>query len=182
MQKLSAVTSEVTRLLSTFAVPAKQRYFEDYEPGRVYEFGPVTVTENDIVGFALQYDPQDFHLDAGKAADHPFGGIVASGWQTICVAMRLYVDHYLSKVASLGSPGVDEIRWPNPVRPGDTLKVRVTILEARPSRSRPDRGIVRARVEAVNQKDELVLSLTVVSLLGRRDKSSATNWLTTKDT
>jgi acyl dehydratase len=88
------------------------------------------------------------------------------------VAMRLYVDHYLSKVASLGSPGVDEIRWPNPVRPGDTLRIRVSILDARPSRSRQDRGIVRARVEAVNQKDELVLSLIVVSLLGRRDRSS----------
>jgi acyl dehydratase len=160
--------------LSTFSVPAKQRYFEDYEAGRVYEFGETTVSEQDIIEFARQFDPQDFHLDAVKAASHPFGGIVASGWHTICVAMRLYVDHYLSQVASLGSPGVDEVRWPNPVRPGDTLRIRVTILETRPSRSRADRGIVRAQVEAVNQKEELVLSLTVVSLLGRRNKSSAT--------
>jgi acyl dehydratase len=158
--------------LSKFPVPANQRYFEDYEAGRVYEFGTITVKEEDIIAFAKQFDPQDFHLDPVKAADHPFGGIVASGWHTISVAMRLYVDHYLSQVASLGSPGVDEVRWPNPLRPGDSLRIRVTILETRPSRSRPDRGIVRAYVEAMNQKDESVLSLTVVSLLGRR--SSAT--------
>jgi acyl dehydratase len=85
--------------------------------------------------------------------------------------MRLYVDHYLSHVASLASPGTDEIRWPNPVRPGDTLRVRVTVLEARPSRSKPDRGIVRARVEAMNQRDEPVLSMTVASILGRRQQS-----------
>src|SRR5205823_4969561 len=95
-------------------------------------------------------------------------GIVASGWHTASLVMRLYVDHYLSHVASLASPGVDEIRWPNPVRPGDALRIRVTILEARPSRSKPDRGLVRAKIETLNQRDELVLSMIGLSIIGRR--------------
>jgi len=159
--------------LQKFPVPANQRFFEDYESGRVYEFGDISVSEQDIISFARQFDPQDFHLDPAKAARHPFGGIVASGWHSVSLAMRLYVDHYLSHVASLGSPGVDDVRWPNPLRPGDTLRIRVTILETRPSRSKPDRGIVRARVEAINQKDRPILSMVVVSLLGRRQESSA---------
>jgi len=158
----------------TFPVPASRRFFEDYEAGRAYEFGAIAVNEKDIIDFARKFDPQDFHMDPVKAARHPFGGIVASGWHTVSLAMRLYVDHYLSHVASLGSPGVDEVRWPNPLRPGDTLRIRVTILETRPSRSKRDRGIVRARVEAVNQKDDLLLSMIVVSFLGRREKASAT--------
>ena len=101
-----------------------------------------------------------------------FGGIIASGWHTVGLTMRLYVDHFLSHVASLASPGVDEVRWPNPVRPGDTLRVRVTILEARLSRSKPDRGVVRSKIEAINQKDELVLSMVGISFIGRRPQSS----------
>lgn len=159
--------------LNKFQAPANQRFFEDYQAGQVYEFGAITVTEEEIIDFARQFDPQDFHIEPARAAKGPFGGIIASGWHTIGIAMRLYVDHYLSHVASLGSPGVDEVRWPNPVRPGDTLRIRVTILEARPSRSKPDRGIVPALVEAMNQKDELVLSMTVVSLLGRREEGPA---------
>jgi acyl dehydratase len=152
----------------SFPVPADNRYFEDYVPGHVYEFGTVTVTEAEIIEFARAYDPQYFHLDPAKAAASRFGGIVASGWHTTSLAMRLYVDHYLSHVASLASPGVDEIRWPNPVRPGDTLRIRVTILDSRPSRSKPDRGIVRAKLEAFNQSDDSVLSMTAVSFLARR--------------
>ncbi len=155
-------------MLSSFAVPPDQRFFEDYEVGRVYEFGTITVNEAEIMEFARQFDPQSFHLDREKAAESRFGGIVASGWHTISLAMRLYVDHYLSHVASLASPGVDDIRWPNPVRPGDTLRIRVTILEARPSQSKPDRGIVRARFEALNQKAELVLTMIAVNFIGRR--------------
>ena len=153
-----------------FSVPPDRRYFEDYIPGHVYEFGEITVTEPEIIEFARQYDPQYFHIDPARAAASEFGGIIASGWHTVSLVMRLYVDHYLSHVASLASPGVEEVRWPNPVRPGDTLRVRVTILEARPSRSKPDRGIVRAQLEAINQRDELVLSMTAVSILGRRER------------
>jgi acyl dehydratase len=154
--------------LHNFAVPAGNRYFEDYAHGHVYEFGRITVDEAEIVDFARRFDPQYLHLERERAAAGPFGGIVASGWHTVGLAMRLYVDHYLSPVASLASPGTDDIRWTKPVRPGDTLRIRVEILEARPSRSKPDRGIVRARLETLNQKDELVLSMLVVSLVRRR--------------
>ena len=154
--------------VSRFPVPPDQRFFEDYEAGNVHELGTITVSEVEIVNYARQFDPQYFHLDREKAAASRFGGIIASGWHTISLAMRLYVDHYLSHVASLASPGVDDIRWPNPVRSGDTIRVRVTILETRASRSKPDRGIVRARVEAMNQKEDLVLSMVVISFIARR--------------
>ena len=154
--------------LSSFAVPPDNRYFEDYTPGDVFEFGTITVTEAQIIDFATQFDPQDFHVHPEKAALSRFGGIVASGWHTVGLAMRLFVEHFVSHVASLASPGVDEVRWPNPVRPGDTLRVRITVLEARPSRSKPDRGVVRAKTEAINQKDELVLSMVGMSIIGRR--------------
>lgn len=156
-----------------FPVPADQRFFEDYIAGQAYEFGAITVTEAEIIEFAKRFDPQYFHVDPVEAAEGPFGGIIASGWHTVGLSMRLLVDHYLPHVASLGSPGVEDLRWPIPVRPGDTLRVRATILEARPSRSKPDRGIVRTRIEALNQRDELVLSMTAVSFLGRRQASAA---------
>jgi acyl dehydratase len=163
-----ALAEQNRQPFDTFAVPPERRFFEDYTAGRVYEFGMITVTEREIVEFAQRFDPQSFHVDAAKAAASQFGGIIASGWHTASLAMRLYADHYLSHVASLASPGVDELRWPNPLRPGDTLKTRVTTLEARVSRSKPDRGIVRARVEAINQNGQVVLSMTAVSILGRR--------------
>ena len=157
--------------LDQFAVPPESRYFEDYIPGHVYEFAGITVTEAEIIDFARRFDPQYFHIDPEKAKSSRFGGIIASGWHTVSLAMRLYVDHFLSHVASLASPGCDEIRWPNPVRPGDTLRIRVTILDARPSQSKPDRGVVRGRLEALNQKDELVLSLVGISIIGRRPQA-----------
>jgi acyl dehydratase len=156
--------------VGSFAVPPDQRYFEDYTPGQVYELGTVTVSEAEIIDFARQFDPQYFHIDPEKAKSSRFGGIIASGWHTIGATMRLYVDHFLSHVASLASPGIDEIRWPNPVRPGDILKVRVSVLEARPSGSKPDRGVVRAKIEAINQRDEQVLSMIGISILGRRER------------
>jgi acyl dehydratase len=161
--------------LNKLSVSASQRFFEDIQAGQVFVFGTITVSEKDIIDFARQFDPQDFHLDPAKAASSLFGGIVASGWHTTAVVMRLYVDHYLSHIANLGSPGVEDIRWPNPLRPGDTLRIRVTILETRPSRSKADRGIVRVRVEAINQTDNLVLSMIGVSLVGRRQDSSASS-------
>ena len=161
--------------LDTFGLPANQRFFEDYEPGRMYEFGSITVSEQDIIDFARQFDPQSFHIDPLKAAMGPYKGIIASGWHTISIAMRLYVDHYLPHIASLGSPGVDEVRWPKPMRPGDTLRIRICILEARPSRSKPDRGVVRAHVEAITQRNKAILTMTVVSLIGRRRQSCSAN-------
>ncbi len=140
-------------------------YFDDYVPGTTYDCGSVRVGQAEIIAFAKEYDPQPFHVDPVAAASGPFGGLVASGWHTAALVMRLIVDNYLSAEASLGSAGLDELRWPHPVRPGDTLGVRVTILEARRSQSRPDRGIVKSLIEAVNQDGQTVMRATAINFL-----------------
>jgi acyl dehydratase len=156
------------RNVDGFAVPADQRYFEDYKAEATYEFGTVTVTEQEIVEFASRYDPQSFHVDPVAAQEGPFGGLIASGWHSCAVMMRLFAEHYLSTVASLGSPGVDELRWLKPVRPGDRLHLRVRVVDTRLSRSDPGRGIVRTFAELVDEVGEPVLTVTVVSLLRAR--------------
>lgn len=144
-------------------------YLEDFTPGDTHEFsGRYTFTRDAIVGFARQYDPQPFHVDEEAASRSIYGGLIASGWQTVGVTFRLAVDGLIGRVASMGSPGVDEIRWLAPVRPGDTLRVRAEVLEVRPSRSKPDRGLVRIRYETSNQRDELVLTMVGMGLFGRR--------------
>jgi acyl dehydratase len=153
---------------SAFSTPIDDRYFEDYIVGDVHEFGVICVTEEDIIAFARKYDPQPFHTD--PAASTQFGGLIASGWQTSGLLMRLVVDHYLSRVASLASPGVDELRWTKPVRPGDMLHVRATVLETRPSASRPDRGLVRTLFEVINQHGDIVMSVKAMNILKRRGK------------
>ena len=152
-----------------FRVPIGDRYFEDYLPAAVYEYGYLTVTEAEILEFARRFDPQPIHIDPGFATTGPFGGLIASGWHTASMMMRLFACHYLSRVASLASPGIDELRWPAPVRPGDQLRLRTTIVEARPSRSKADRGLVRTRAELINQDDRIVLNLVAMNLLARRD-------------
>ncbi len=141
------------------SVPLRERYFEDYSVGEVLEFGDEPVTEADIVEFARRYDPQPFHIDPVAARQSPFGGLIASGWMTAGVMMRLLVDHFISPLSSLGSPGIDEIRWARPVRPGDRLKVRVTVLQVRRSASKPDRGLMQLHQEAVNQRGEVVMTV-----------------------
>ncbi len=141
------------------------RFFEDYEVGAVSELGSVTVDAEEIVRFARRYDPQPMHTDPTAAAAGPFGGLIASGWQTVGLMMRLVVEQYLSPASSLASPGVDELRWLRPVRPGDILSVRLTVLEATRSRSKPDRGVVRALVEVRNQHGEAVMSLKPINLV-----------------
>jgi len=160
-----------TRTLSDhdFAAPVEDRYFEDYTPGAVYEYGYVTVTEAEILDFARKFDPQPIHIDPEYAAAGPFRGLIASGWHTAGIMMRMLVDHFLSRVASLGSPGVDELRWPAPVRPGDSLRLRATVTEARRSRSKPDRGLVRTESELINQNDEVVLRVTGMNILRARE-------------
>jgi acyl dehydratase len=155
--------------LSTFRTPVEQRYFEDYEEGSVHEFGYAAVEEEEIVSFARRYDPQVFHTDPAEAAKTAFGGLVASGWHTAGLAMRLIADHFISHVASLGSPGLDEVRWRKPVRPGDRLSIRVSVLEARRSRKKPDRGVVRSLVEVLNQDREVVMSWKAIGILLCRD-------------
>jgi acyl dehydratase len=130
----------------------------------VFDIGSFTVSEGEIIEFARQYDPQDMHVDPAVAAAGPFGQVIASGWQTIGLMMRLFVENFLPK-NGLAAPGIDELRWPRPVRPGDTLRVRITIEEARRSRSKPDRGLVRGLVEVFNQNDELVLSMRPMNLI-----------------
>ncbi|HEY6016729.1 MAG TPA: MaoC family dehydratase [Gaiellaceae bacterium] len=144
------------------------RYWEDFEAGQVYELGPHTVTAEEIVEFARQFDPQPFHLDEEAAARGPFGGLIASGWHTAALFMRMYVEELINETVSMGSPGVEELRWLVPVRPGDELRGRVTILEATPSSTRPDRGTIRARMEMLNQRDEVVLTMVARGFLGRR--------------
>ncbi len=156
---------------STFSVPAEQRYFEDYVAGSVYEFGSVTVEQDEVIAFARRFDPQVFHVDPESAKGTIYGGLIASGWHTAGLMMRLFTDHYLSKVASLGSPGVDELRWNKPVRPGDDLAIRVTVQETKRSRSKPDRGIVHSFIEVMNQNREVVMSMKAVNFFFCRQKS-----------
>jgi acyl dehydratase len=159
-----------TRTLSEadFTVTVGDRYFEDYHEGAVYEYGYATVDGEELVAFARRFDPQPMHVDAEFAATGPFGGLIASGWHTSSILMRLFADHYLSKVASLASPGIDELRWPAPVRAGDTLRLRTTVAETRPSRSKPDRGLVFTHAELLNDRDAVVLSLKAMNMLRLR--------------
>ena len=155
---------------SNFKVPVAQRYLEDYEPGSIHEFGEITVEETEIIEFGRRFDPQVFHTIPQAAAHTVYGGLIASGWHTAGLMMRLFVEHYLSGVSSLGSPGVDELRWLKPVRPGDTLMLRVTVTETKRSRSKPDRGVLFSFIEVLNQKHEVVMSMKAVNLLLCRRK------------
>ncbi len=153
----------------TFATPINDRYFEDYVPGDIHEFGSIVAEEKEMIAFARRFDPQPLHIDPVAAKQTIFGGLIASGWYTAGLMMRLYVDHYLSHVASLSSPGVDELRWLKPVRPGDAISIRITISETRRSNSKPDRGIVHSHIEVLNQKGEIVMSMKGVNLLACRE-------------
>jgi acyl dehydratase len=154
-------------------VPADQRFFEDFLPGTVCEYGSIRLDEADIIAFAKQYDTQSIHTDPEAAACGPYRGLIASGWQTAAVMMRLLADHFVSKVANLGSPGMEDLHWLRPVRPGDSLSVRVTILDARRSRSKPFKGIVRSLVEVLNQNGDIVMTLRSLSMVRCRDATPA---------
>ena len=145
-----------------------ERYFEDYQPGLVVTGGPVSVSEAEILDFARRYDPQPMHTDLAAAKAGQFGGLIASGWHTTALTMRLVASEFLSPESGLASPGIDELRWLKPVRPGDALSLRATVTAARPSRSKPDQGIVRSLVEIVNQHGEVVMSLRPISIIRRR--------------
>ena len=150
---------------SSFSAPVDDRWFEDYVAGAVYTFGPIEVDEAEIIDFARKFDPQTMHVAPEAAARGHFGGLIASGWHTAGLMMRLFVDHYLSAVASIASPGIDELRWKAPVRPGDSLWLRVSVLETRRSVSRPDRGMVVSLLESMNQRGEIVCALRAMNLL-----------------
>jgi acyl dehydratase len=153
----------------TAAVP-DQLYWEDFKPGEVIELGRHTFTEAQIIAFGREYDPQPFHIDPEAARQTYYGGLIASGWHTCAVGMRLMVETFIGRAASAGSPGVDNIRWLGPVRSGDTITYRRTIMEVRPSASRPDIGLVRSLSEALNQRGEMVMTMEGWGLFRRRPK------------
>ena len=153
----------------TFAHPPEDRYFEDYLPGTVHEFGCITVDEQEVIEFGKRYVPLSYHVDKEAARKSIYGGLIASGWQTAALMMRIYTENYLSHVANLGSPGGDELRWNKPVFPGDQLSVRATVMEARRSESRTDRGIVRTLIEVLNQEREVVMSMKMVNFVKCRN-------------
>ena len=143
-------------------------YWEDLQVGTIVEMGSHTFTEEEIISFARQFDPQPFHVDPEAAKRSAFGGLIASGWHTCSVSMRLICENYVNKTVSMGSPGVDSIRWPNPVRPGDTVTFTRKVLDSRASRSRRDMGLVRTFWEGVNQRGETVVTMEGWGMFGRR--------------
>ena len=144
------------------------RFLDDLSPGQRFATGGLTFTEASIVEFAWRFDPQPFHLDAGAAAASPYGGLIASGFHSLSACFRLFIQTGVLRDSSIGSPGMDELRWLAPVRPGDTLHAEVEVVEVRPSSSKPDRGIARLRYQGINQRGEPVLRVDVLHLLKRR--------------
>lgn len=144
------------------------KYFEDFPPNVRRELGAHAVTEEEIIRFARDFDPQSFHVDKAAAEASMFGGLIASGWHTCAMTMRVLCDGFLLATASIGSPGVDALRWKRPVRPGDTLRVFATVVEAKPSTSKLDRGVLVNDIEVRNQNDEIVLSMLAMTMLYRR--------------
>lgn len=144
------------------------RFLDDLTVGDRFISGGLTLTEAEIIDFAFRYDPQSFHLDTVAAAESPYGGLIASGFQSLALCFRLFIQSGILAGSSMGSPGIDELRWLAPVRPGDTLRSEVEVLEVRPSSSKPDRGIARLQYRALNQRGETVLSFIVAHLLKRR--------------
>jgi acyl dehydratase len=150
------------------AMAPPTRHLEDFRAGEEVPLGSFTLDEAEIVEFARRFDPQPFHTDAEAAAASPFGGLIASGWHTASAAMRLMVDNLIPRETAMGSPGVDELRWTRPVRPGDTISVTYRVLEVVPSRSKDDRGHVVGQVVAVNQDGEVVMTYRGRGIYRRR--------------
>lgn len=150
---------------SNFENSRQDRYFEDYQTGAVHEFGSIRMEKSRLIEFAKEFDPQPIHTDENFANKGMYKGLISSGWHTSAIMMRLFADHYLSPVSSIGSPGIDELRWILPVRPDDDLSIRITISEAKLSKSKPDRGIVKSFIEVLNQKREVVLSMSAVNFI-----------------
>jgi acyl dehydratase len=143
-------------------------YWDDFREGEVREFGMTLVKHDDIVRFASEFDPQPFHLDDAAGAKSLFGGLVASGWHTAAMAMRMICDAYLLRSASLGSPGIEQLKWLQPVRPGDTLHMRLVVLETRPLQSKPGVGLVKSRHEVLNQHGQVVMQMEGYGMFRRR--------------
>jgi acyl dehydratase len=152
---------------------AEPLWWEDFRVGETVELGTHAFTADEIIAFARQFDPQPFHVDPVAARASVYGGLIASGWHTCAVGMRLMCDAYINRTRSMGSPGVENVRWPKPVRPGDTIAYRRTVLESRVSRSRPNAGLVKSRWDALNQNGEVVMTMEGWGMLGRRPVSDS---------
>lgn len=146
-------------------------FFDDFEPGQRFFTQGTTLTEAAIIDYAFRYDPQPFHMDAEAAKGTVYGGLIASGFHTLSVASRLVLDERIFAACSMGSPGLDELRWPRPVRPGDTLRVEFEIREMRPSKSKPERGILGMFYETYNQRGEVVMTYLINHMLARRPEA-----------
>ncbi len=146
----------------------QQRFLDDFDEGETFVCPGITLTESEIIDFALKYDPQAFHLDSVAASQSLFGGLIASGFQTLSLCFRLFIQSGMLAECSMGSPGIDELRWLAPVRPGDTLRTEVEVIAVNPSRSKPDRGILRLKYAAINQHGDVVLTFIVNHFLRRR--------------
>ena len=148
------------------------RYFEDFQVGQVHELGTYVVSREELLAFARQYDPQPFHLDEEAGRQSIYGSIIASGWHTAAICHRLLVESLLQDSSSMGSPGLDELRWLLPVKPGDTLSVRIEVLATTPSRSKADRGSLKTRMEVRNQRGEVVMTESATVLFRRRPEAT----------
>lgn len=146
----------------------EERFLDDFRTGEVFRTGGLTITEGEIIDFAMKYDPQSFHMDVTAAMNSPYKGLIASGFHTMSVVFRMFIQKGVIAACSIGSPGIDEVRWLAPVRPGDTLHTEAEVLEVRPSSSKPDRGILRLRYAGINQRGETVVSFILNHLLLRR--------------
>lgn len=145
-----------------------RRYLDDFEVGETFVSPGITITESEIIEFALKYDPQSFHLDVNAASESLYGGLIASGFQTMALCFRLFIQNGMLAESSMGSPGIDELRFLAPVRPGDTLHTENEVIEVKPSRSKEDRGILRLKYVAINQHGDAVLSFITNHLLKRK--------------
>lgn len=146
----------------------KGRFLDDFKVGEVFRTEGITITDSEIIGFAMRYDPQAFHMDVIAASKSPYGGLIASGFHTLSLCFRLFIQKGVIAACSIGSPGIDEVRWLAPVRPGDTLRTETEVLEIKPSSSKPDRGILRLRYAGINQREEKVISFILNHLLLRK--------------
>lgn len=155
------------------AIEMTARYFDDFRVGDRFVSERATLTESDIIGFAREFDPQPFHVDTKAAEESPYGGLIASGFHTLSFGFRLFIDTGTIAACSMGSPGMEQIRWLLPVRPGDTLRTEAQVAELRPSGSKPDRGVLLMDYEIKNQREEAVLTARAVHLLRRREKKAS---------
>jgi acyl dehydratase len=148
-------------------------YFEDFKPGTVTDYGPRLVTREEIVAFAAEFDPQPMHLDEDAARSSMLGGLAASGWHTCCLMMRMAADGFVLNSSSMGAPGVDEVKWLKPLRPGIRITLRTTILDTRASNSRPEMGLVKVRMEVLDDERAPLMVLITSMIMGRRAAAEA---------